>query len=88
MVEHALMMHRHTRPNHCWSGDGVTFNYAEILGKWGGNGSRRFVLPPRQERDNLGEFFERMGMEIRTDAVGNIFTEFWPDINQKFFHQR
>lgn len=64
----------------------TTFNYSEVLG----NGAATVIgdfYYPQQERGNVGEFFERWATQILTDAVGNIFTEFWPDINHKFFHE-
>lgn len=63
-----------------------TFNYSEILG----NGiatevSSRYY--PHQERDGEGEFCERWISQILNDGISNVFEEFWPDINRKFFHQ-
>jgi hypothetical protein len=64
-----------------------TFNYSEILGIGATTGLGGFYYP-QEERADLGETCERWAMQILTDAVGNVFEEFWPDINNKFFHQR
>jgi len=64
-----------------------TFNFSEVLG----NGAATLVSGyyyPVRERADVPEFFERWATQLLTDAFGNIFTEFWPDINHKFFHKR
>ena len=64
-----------------------TFNFSEILG----NGTATAVggyYYPSQERGGAGETLERWATQLLTDAVGNVFEEFWPDINHKFFHER
>jgi hypothetical protein len=64
-----------------------TFNYSEVLGNGAATALGGFYYPER-ERVGLGETCERWAMQILTDAVGNVFEEFWPDINSKFFHER
>lgn len=64
-----------------------TFNYSEVLGNGAATGLGGFYYP-QQERVGLGETCERWAIQIVTDAIGNVFTEFWPDINHNFFHQR
>jgi hypothetical protein len=63
----------------------ATVNLSEIIGSGAAAGvSSRYY--PRHERTG-GEILERWGSQVLNDGVGNIFTEFWPDIRQKFFHR-
>ena len=64
-----------------------TFNYSEVLGNAAATAAGGFYYP-EEERTGAGEACERLAMQILTDAVGNVFEEFWPDINKKFFHER
>jgi len=63
-----------------------TFNFSEILGSGVATEvSARYY--PRQERGGADETLERWGSLVLIDGVGNIFAEFWPDINHKFFRR-
>jgi len=62
------------------------FNFSEILGSGVATEiSGRYY--PREERGGAGETLERWGSQLLNDGVGNIFLEFWPDINHRFFHR-
>ncbi len=62
------------------------FNFSEILGSgMATEVSTRYY--PRQERRGQDETLERWGSQLLNDGVGNVFQEFWPDINHKFFHR-
>jgi hypothetical protein len=62
------------------------FNFSEILGSGVATEiSSRYY--PRQERRGPDETLERWGSQMLNDGVGNVFQEFWPDINHKFFHR-
>ena len=63
------------------------FNFSEIVGSGVATEvSSRYY--PRQERRGADETLERWGTQLLNDGVGNVFQEFWPDINHKFFHRR
>jgi hypothetical protein len=63
-----------------------TFNFSEILGSGLATEVSGFYYP-RQERGGAAETLERWASQVLTDGVGNVFQEFWPDINHKFFHR-
>jgi hypothetical protein len=61
------------------------FNFSEIFGSGVATVvSSRYY--PIQER-SADEILERWGSQLLNDGVGNVFQEFWPDINHKFFHR-
>jgi hypothetical protein len=64
-----------------------TFNISEIVGVGISTGVSGFYYP-RQERVGLGENCVKWASQLLNDGVGNIFEEFWPDINRKFLHER
>jgi len=62
-----------------------TFNFSEIVGSGVASEiSSRYY--PSHER-GAGEILERWGSQVLNDGIGNIFTEFWPDIHSKLFHR-
>jgi hypothetical protein len=64
---------------------GETLNVSEIVGSGVATVvSSRYY--PENERKG-GEVLERWGSQMLNDAVGNVFTEFWPDIHHKFFER-
>ena len=63
-----------------------TFNFSEIVGSGVASEiSSRYY--PRHERE-ASEILERWASQVLNDGVGNVFTEFWPDIHRKFFQRR
>ena len=63
----------------------ATFNFSEVLGSGAAAGiSSRYY--PRHERSG-DEILERWASQLLSDGVGNVFQEFWPDINRKLFHR-
>jgi hypothetical protein len=63
------------------------FNFSEIFGSGlAYEISSRYY--PQQERRGAEETLERWGSQVVNDGIGNVFQEFWPDINHKFFHRR
>jgi len=63
-----------------------SLNFSEILGSGIGTEiSSRYY--PRQERRDAAEIIERWGSQLLNDGLGNVFQEFWPDINHRFFHR-
>jgi hypothetical protein len=64
-----------------------TFNISEIVGVGVSTGISGFYYP-RQERVGIGENCVKWAAQLLNDGVGNVFEEFWPDINRKFLHER
>jgi len=63
-----------------------TFNISEIVGVGVSTGISGLYYP-RQERASVGGNFTRLASQLLNDGIGNVFEEFWPDINRKFFHE-
>jgi len=63
-----------------------TFNFSEVLGLGAATEVSGLYYPVR-ERGGVDEFCERWATQLLMDGVSNIITEFWPDINHKFFHR-
>jgi hypothetical protein len=60
-----------------------TFNFSEIVGSGvAAEISSRYY--PAHERQ-ASEILERWASQVLNDGVGNVITEFWPDIRRKFF---
>ncbi len=63
------------------------FNISEIVGVGISTGVSGFYYP-RQERVSVGGNCIKWASQLLNDGVGNVFEEFWPDINRKFLHER
>jgi hypothetical protein len=63
-----------------------TFNSSEIFGAGAAAGISTLYYPS-QER-TFTKTYEIWLTSIAIDAGSNLFKEFWPDINNKFFHQK
>jgi len=62
-----------------------TFNFSEIIGSGVASEiSSRYY--PRHERE-ASEILERWASQVLNDGVGNVFTEFWPDIHSRLFRR-
>lgn len=64
-----------------------TFNFSEVFGL-GAATEVSGLYYPVQERADAAETCERWATQLLLDGVSNVWTEFWPDINRKFFLQR
>jgi hypothetical protein len=64
-----------------------TFNISEIVGVGVSTGVSGFYYPT-QERVGVGENCVKWASQLLNDGIGNVFEEFWPDINRKFLHER
>ncbi|SPF35052.1 conserved hypothetical protein [Candidatus Sulfotelmatobacter kueseliae] len=62
-----------------------TFNFSEIFGSGVATEISSRYYPPRERE--ASEILERWASQVLNDGVGNVFTEFWPDIHKKFFHR-
>jgi hypothetical protein len=65
---------------------GRTFNFAYVLGVLTA-GAISNVYYPSHDR-GLGLTASRAGIALGYGSVGNLFLEFWPDINQRLFHHK
>jgi hypothetical protein len=63
-----------------------TFNVSEIAGAGVAAGISNFYYPA-QERTEV-KSYQRWVTNVSIDGGVFIFKEFWPDINNKFFHQK
>jgi hypothetical protein len=63
-----------------------TFNFSEVLGGGIATEVSSFYYP-REERGGAAEILGRWASQMLNDAAGNVFQEFWPDINHKLFHR-
>ncbi len=64
----------------------ATFNSSEVFGAGAAAGISAFYYPS-QER-TFTKTYELWLTNIAIDAGSNLFKEFWPDINNKVFHQK
>lgn len=65
---------------------GETFNFSEIVGNGAGAGVSDLYYPSRER--TWTKTGQKWVTQVGLDGVFNIFKEFWPDINKKFFHQK
>jgi hypothetical protein len=65
---------------------GSTFNFSEIVGNGAAAGISNTYYP-----GNVNTFvktYQHWGEQIAFDGIGNIFKEFWPEINRSIFHNK
>jgi hypothetical protein len=65
---------------------GRTFNFSEIIGNGAGAGVSNLYYPSRER--TWTKTGQKWVTQVGLDGVFNVFKEFWPDINKKFFHQK
>lgn len=63
-----------------------TFNAAEIIGAGGASGVSDLYYPARER--TWTKTGQRWLLNCSLDGATFIFKEFWPDLNNKFFHQK
>jgi len=63
-----------------------TFNISELVGAGVSTGVSGLYYP-RQARVSVGGNFTKLATQLLNDGIGNVFEEFWPDINRKFLHE-
>ena len=61
---------------------GTRFNFSEVIGN-GVMASVGNIYYPANR--GVLDTFDRMGMQIATDAFSNVLKEFWPDVKRRFF---
>jgi hypothetical protein len=71
-----------TRTDH----DNETFNASEIVGAGSAAGISNLYYPSRER--TWTKTGQRWVLNVGLDGVTFAFKEFWPDINNKFFHQK
>ena len=64
-----------------------TFNISEVAGVGVSTAVSGFYYPT-QERVSVGQNCMKWASQLLNDGIGNVFEEFWPDINRKFLHER
>jgi hypothetical protein len=62
------------------------FNASNILGMAGGIGLSNLYYPPGSRTGTV--MLSRVGTSLTGDVMGNLMSEFWPDIQKKFFHKK
>lgn len=65
---------------------GRTFNFANVLGVFTAGAISNTYYPSHDR--GLGLTASRAAIALGYGSVGNLFLEFWPDINQRLFHKR
>jgi hypothetical protein len=63
-----------------------TFNSSEIFGAGAAAGISSLYYPSRER--TFSKTFDLWMTSLAIDAGSSLFKEFWPDINNKFFHQK
>jgi hypothetical protein len=63
-----------------------TFNYSEVVGAGAASGISSLYYPTA-DRD-WTKVGQRWATNVGLDGLTFVFKEFWPDINNKFFHQK
>lgn len=63
---------------------GSTFNMSEVVGSGASAGLANAYYPARER--NLSNTATNWGLDIGIDAFTFVLKEFWPDVNQKWFH--
>ena len=61
------------------------FNSSAILGMMTGIAASNAYYPSSSRTGTV--MFSRIGTGLISNAMGNLLSEFWPDIQQKFFHR-
>ena len=62
------------------------FNASEILGAGAASGISSLYYPSRER--TFSKTFDLWMTNLAIDGGSSLFKEFWPDINNKFFHQK
>jgi hypothetical protein len=62
------------------------FNSSEIFGAGAAAGISSLYYPSRER--TFSKTFDLWMTSLAIDAGSSLFKEFWPDINNKFFHQK
>lgn len=63
-----------------------TFNASEIFGAGAASGISSLYYPSRER--TFSKTFDLWMTNLAIDGGSSLFKEFWPDINNKFFHQK
>jgi hypothetical protein len=63
-----------------------TFNSSNFLGMAAGIGFSNVYYPSASRTESV--MVSRIGTSLMGDAVGNLLSEFWPDIQKKFFQKK
>ena len=63
-----------------------TFNASNFLGMAAGIGFSNIYYPPSSRTGTV--MGGRVVTSLSGDAMGNLLSEFWPDIRRKFFHKK
>jgi hypothetical protein len=64
----------------------ATPNFAEIVGNGAASGISNFYYP-REDRD-WTKTGQRWVLQVGIDGISNLAKEFWPEINDRFFHDK
>jgi hypothetical protein len=65
---------------------GETFNSSEVIGAGAAAGISNLYYPSSER--TFGKTASKWGLNVGIDAATFVFKEFWPDINNAFFHTR
>lgn len=63
-----------------------TFNSSGIFGMALGIGASNLYYPSASA--NTGVMLGRLNTSLSSGVIGNLMSEFWPDVQKKFFHKR
>lgn len=63
-----------------------TFNVSEVVGAGASSGLSSAYYPSRER--SFGNVGSEWAVDIGIDAASFVVKEFWPDINQRLFHQK
>jgi hypothetical protein len=67
-------------------GGGMTPNFSEIVGNGSAAGVSNFYYPSAER--SWTKTGQRWVAQVGLDGVSNLIKEFWPDLNNKFFHNK
>jgi len=62
------------------------FNWSNVLGAFSTGGLSNAYYPPGERGFSLT--MSRSAISLAYGAVGGLASEFWPDVNRKFFHKK
>ena len=65
---------------------GATFNGSNFLGMAAGIGISNIYYPPASRRGSV--MLGRVFTGLTGDVMGNLMSEFWPDVRKKLFHKK
>lgn len=65
---------------------GRTFNFANVLGVFTAGAISNTYYPSHDR--GLGLTASRAAISLGYGSIGNLFLEFWPDIDQRLFHKK